>query len=157
MQIFKALDERIKETYGLERLMDTYDFERVKRKSRSYQGICYDLGKLEGKSYSLGLRVAIGTYFYTEICLLQKGEIYWEDVSKIVKQEDIFSKTFDTAASSVAWMYLIESEEERPNFYVPNDAYYSLIEPDSFDRFVDQAMRDLDSFVACLKGKYRIK
>ena len=156
-KIFAALDARISEEYGLARIEDKYDFEYVTQKSKNYRGITYNLGNITARKYSLGLRITIEGYLYAEFCVLEKGEIRWDDFTKIVQQEDILKKKVDTDVWSIARKYLIQDEEKRPYFYAPhNDAYYSLIEENAFQTTIDSLMKELDEFVRLLKPEYRI-
>lgn len=155
-KFFNVIDKRISETYGLSRIQNKYDFDKVTAKSRNNRGICYSLGKLNGKKYDLGLRIALGTYPYAEFCLLEKGEIYWEDCSKIVKQNDIVSYKMDSDYSSIAWKFLIEDEDARPNLESHNDAYYGLIEEECFNSTVEEMLHDLDVFLKALNPEYKL-
>lgn len=156
VKLFCAIDRKINERYELSRIKNKYDFEKVSAKLKGNRGICYSLGKLNGKKYDLGLRVALGTYPYAEFCLLENNEIYWDDCSKIVSQSDIIFSKLDSDYSSIAWKFLIRDEESGPNFESHNDAYYGLIEDDCFNSAVETILQEFDSFIKLLRPEFSI-
>lgn len=156
-KFYITLDKKISERYGITRVKNKYDFEKVSLKSKGYQGICYNLGRIPRKKYNLGLRITIANFPYAEFCLLDfYEEICWDDFTKHVSQEDVLIKKAEVDTWSIGWKYLIENEDARPNFTYHNDAYFALIEEDHFNSTLEEMLEDLDAFLKMLKPEFSI-
>lgn len=153
--ILNEINNRIKQKYNLDKITNAYDFESVSERSKGYQGCCYKLGETEVQDYTVALRITFGTYLYSEICLLKNNEIYWDDVSKVLDSNSVVENPDNIFKSSFNWKYFIADKNNRPCFDTPNDAYFSLIEKDKFQEYINAVMDDLDIFLLTLAERYR--
>lgn len=140
---FRRLNECICEKYP--NLVDwTEDLEE----EYNQYGIYYVVKNLKDGN-KLCLEIACEQTMYAGFTVCDSNE---EGVKckGYISQEDLMTGKWQSSDMWIAWKYMGHDMEERPNFKHHNDAFYSLLEEDGFNQFIEKSMDTIEELMGSL-------
>ena len=82
---------------------------------------------------------------YTDLYLCDKNENYIE-YKGIISQNELLNKEWKADDISIAWEFCGHPDNQ-PDFKYHNDAFYELLEPAGFEKFVNESMETIDELM----------
>lgn len=146
-QYFREISKRIEEKYPwLEKSFELDDFEE---EEYAPTGIWYRAKHLADGKHSIALNVTYDQWIYAGFDVLDSDDNQIQ-YTKHFSQEELVGGNWKKNEYWPAWKYICEDKNSRPNFNYHNEAFYELLETDSFEKFVDETMRVVDELMESL-------
>lgn len=145
---FRELRKRIEEKYPW--LLENFKEDELEENVEyDKSGIYYRIKYLKNRKYCLNLNITCGQWIYAGLDLYDKddNQVEWQ---KHFKQEDIISGEWESDTYWPAWKYICEDKNSRPNFKYHNEAFYSLVEPEYFENYINKTMSVVNDLLGSL-------